>query len=176
MRFQGDTREQLVLSYIFGLIFALALFWLGLSGHFDPLPLSLGAGSILIAVILAARLGILDQEGAPYFTIFGVLLYLPWLLKEIVRANMMVVRACLKADLDINPALVKVKTKCTTDLAKTLFANSITLTPGTVTVEVERDRLLIHALYEDAAGPDAFLDMDTRCSRAISGRKRERSQ
>lgn len=159
------------MARIIGLIIALVLFWLGLSGHYTPLLLSLGAVSITIALVLSGRLGILDQEGAPYGTLLGVLFYLPWLLKEIFVANLVVVRACLKAEQDINPALVKVKTRCQTGLGKTLFANSITLTPGTVTIEVERDLLLVHALYEEAAGPGAFDNMDKRSLRAIEGRK-----
>ena len=159
-------------SYIFGLIIALTLFWLGLSGHFSPLFFSLGTISILISVVLDGRLGILNREGAPYLTFFGVLFYLPWLFKEIFTANITVIKACLRADLDINPALVKVKTNCQTDLAKTLFANSITLTPGTVTVEVEQGRMLVHALYEEKAGPNAFNEMDARSARAIDGVKK----
>lgn len=157
------------MSYVFGLITALVLFWLGLSGHYTPLLLSLGGVSILIAVVLAGRLGIIDREGSPYFAIFGAALYVPWLLVEIFKANVDVIKACLKADLDINPALVKVKTSCESDLAKTLFANSITLTPGTVTIEVEPNRMLVHALYEENAGPDAFTEMDRRSKRAIDG-------
>lgn len=158
------------MAYAFGLILGLLAFWLGLSGHYTPLLLSLGAISIVIATILAARLNILDREGAPYFSLFGVLLYLPWLIWEIAKANIMVIRACLRADLDINPALVKVRTQCESDLAKTLFANSITLTPGTVTVLVEKDRMLVHALYEEHAQPEAFIEMDARSRRAIDGR------
>lgn len=161
------------MPYIIGLITALSLFWLSLSGHYTPLMLSLGGASVLITVVLSGRLGILDREGAPYFAIFGLLLYLPWLLKEIIIANIVVIKACLRADLDINPALVKFKTRCETDLAKTLFANSITLTPGTVTVEVEKGRMLVHALYEDASGPSAFVDMDARSARAIDVTKKD---
>ena len=163
------------MPYILGLITALGLFWLGLSGHYTPLLLSLGGSSIVITVILAGRLGILDREGSPYFAIFGFLLYLPWLMKEIFISNLVVIKACLRADLDINPALVKVKTRCETDLARTLFANSITLTPGTVTVEVEPGRMLVHALYEEAAGPEAFVEMDQRSARAIDGRKKDKA-
>lgn len=159
------------MGYAISLILALIGFWLGLSGHYTPLLLSLGGASILIAVILSKQLGILDREGVPYFAAFGIALYLPWLMYEIFKANIAVIRACLRADLDINPALVKVKTKCHTDLAKTLFANSITLTPGTVTIEVEPNRLLVHALYEDAAGPTAFTEMDERSSRAVDGHR-----
>lgn len=159
------------MGYAISLILALIGFWLGLSGHYTPLLLSLGGVSVFLAVLLSRQLGILDREGAPYFAAFGIALYLPWLMYEIFKANIAVIRACLRADLDINPALVKVKTKCHTDLAKTLFANSITLTPGTVTIEVEPNRLLVHALYEDAAGPTAFTEMDERSSRAVDGHR-----
>lgn len=161
------------MGYVISLILALASFWIALSGHYTPLLLGLGGVSVGLAVILSARLHIVDREGAPYFALFGMILYLPWLMYEIFKANVDVVRACLRADLDIHPALVKVKTRCKSDLAKTLFANSITLTPGTVTIEVEPDRLLVHALYEEAAGPSAFEDMDARSARAIDGRIKE---
>ncbi|MEL7127969.1 MAG: Na+/H+ antiporter subunit E [Pseudomonadota bacterium] len=155
--------------YLFGLIAGLVTFWLSLSGHYTPLLLALGAVSVALAVILSARLGIIDREGAPYFAGIGLLLYLPWLIWEIIKSNITVIRACLRADMDINPALVKVKTVCESDLAKVLFANSITLTPGTVTISVERDRLLVHALYEDTAQPEAFAEMDRRSRRAVDG-------
>ena len=160
------------MSYLLGLLTALVLFWLALSGHYTPLLLSLGGVSIFLSILLAVRLRIVDREGAPYFTVIGVMFYIPWLLKEIFKANVAVIKACVQADLDINPALVKVKTGCETDLAKTLFANSITLTPGTVTVQVEQNKLLVHALYEEAAGPDAFTEMDERSRRAVDGKKR----
>ena len=161
------------MGYVISLILALGAFWLGLSGHYTPLILSLGAVSVGLAVILAARLQVLDREGAPYFAIFGMIFYLPWLMVEIFKANVVVIRACLRANLDIDPALVKVKTITETDLAKTLFANSITLTPGTVTIEVEPSRLLVHALYEGSAGPNAFTEMDKRSARAIDGRPKK---
>jgi multicomponent Na+:H+ antiporter subunit E len=75
----------------------------------------------------------------------------------------------VSANLDINPALVKVKTRCESDLAKTVFANSITLTPGTVTVEVEGDKLLVHALFEESATPESFAEMDERSWKAADG-------
>jgi len=97
-------------GYVVSLILALAALWLGLSGHYTPLLLSLGGVSVILAVLLSWRLQILDREGVPYFSLFGFLLYVPWLMGEIFKANVQVIRACLRADLDINPALVKVKT------------------------------------------------------------------
>src|SRR3990167_4762231 len=103
--------------------------------------------SVVLTLLLSARLKIIDREGAPYVRLFGFVSYYPWLFWEIVKANWIVIKACLRADLDITPALVKVKTICRTDLAKVTFANSITLTPGTVTVEIDGDKLLVHGLY-----------------------------
>ena len=62
---------------------------------------------------------------------------------------------------------------CESDLAKTIFANSITLTPGTVTVEIEGDKFLVHALFEESAAPEAFVEMDERSYRAADGKRKE---
>ena len=159
------------MAYFLGLVLALAGFWLSMSGHNEPLILTLGVVSLALCCILAYRLDIIDREGAPYVRLAGFLLYFPWLAKEIVKANWTVIRACVKADLDIAPALVKVKTMCESDLAKVTFANSITLTPGTVTVEIEGDKLLVHGLYEQDSQPEAFAEMDRRSARAIDGTK-----
>lgn len=158
------------MAYFLGLLVALAAFWLGMSGHFEPLLLSLGAVSLALTLILAYRLDILDREGVPYVRVVGFALYFPWLMKEIVKANWTVIRACLRADLDIAPTLVKLKTVCKSDLAKVTFANSITLTPGTVTVEIDGDKLLVHGLFEQDSQPEAFIEMDKRSARAIDGK------
>ena len=156
--------------YAFGLAAALAAIWIGLSGLFKPLLLGLGVASIIVVVLLAARLKLLDRTAVPYFRLPSFLAYWVWLIWEIAKANVQVIRACLKPELDIAPALVKVKTRCRSDMSKALFANSITLTPGTVSVELEGDKILVHALYEDSAGPDAFEEMDRRSAEAAEGK------
>ena len=158
------------MAYFLGLVLALAGFWLSMSGHSEPLILALGGVSVLLCCILAYRLDIIDREGSPYVRLLGFIAYFPWLMNEIIKANITVIRACLKADLDIAPALVKVKTVCKSDLAKVTFANSITLTPGTVTVEIEGDKLLVHGIYEQDAQPEAFAEMDRRSARAADGK------
>lgn len=157
------------MGYLVGLLVVLVTFWLAMSGLYKTLVLSLGAASILVTLFLSIRLRVVDREGVPYYRLPAYLAYWAWLFVEIVKANWTVIQACLRADLDIDPALVKVKTGCRTDLAKTTFANSITLTPGTVTLSVEGDMLLVHALYEDAASPDAFDKMDRLAARAVDG-------
>ncbi len=152
------------MAYFVGLVLGLAAFWLGMSGHYTTLMLSFAAGSIVLTVILAYRLDIIDREGVPYARLFSFLAYYPWLTWEVIKANWIVIVACLRADIDITPTLVKVKTRCRSDLAKATFANSITLTPGTITVDIDGDRLLVHGLYEQYCQPEAFLEMDRRCS------------
>jgi multicomponent Na+:H+ antiporter subunit E len=158
------------------LIVVLVALWTGLSGYYTlnkPVIASLGAISILLSGILAYRFDILDREGSPYARLLQLLGYWTWLVVEIFKANWVVIKACLRSNLDINPALVKVKTGCESDLARTVFANSITLTPGTVSVEVEGDKILVHALYEDSAGPGAFDEMDRRSREACDGRQKQ---
>lgn len=160
------------MGYFFGLLVVLVGLWLGLSWDYSlkTVIASLGAVSILLACLLAYRFDILDREGSPYARLPHLMAYWVWLMIEIFKANWVVIKACLKSTLDINPALVKVKTGCESDLARTVFANSITLTPGTVSVEIEGDKILVHALYEEAAGPGAFDEMDRRSKRASDGK------
>ncbi len=154
------------MAYFLGLLAAIVAFWVGNSGHYKPLMLAFGAVSVLVTMVLAWRLNIVDRDGAPYVRLPQLIRYYPWLAGEVLRSNWAVLRACLRADLDITPTLTKIRTVCRTDLAKVTFANSITMTPGTVTVEIDGDRLLVHGLYEPATQPEAFLDMDRRCARA----------
>lgn len=154
------------MAYFIAILLAIAAFWLGNSGHYTPLLLAFGAASVAITLLLCARLGIIDREGGPYVRLLGWLTYYPWLFWEVVKSNWIVIKACLRADLDISPALVKIRTTCKSDLAKVTFGNSITMTPGTVTVEIDGDKLLVHGLYEANTAPEGFSEMDRRCARA----------
>lgn len=150
------------------LILALATFWAILSGIFDrKLVLISGALSILFIIWLVFRMKILDDETVPYS--FGQApVYFSWLFGEIVSANMSVVKAVLKPDLEVSPKLVKIPMRHATDLGKVTFANSITLTPGTVSVAMEEHDILVHALLADMAKPAAFLEMEEKSAWAVS--------
>ncbi len=150
------------MSYLLGLIIVLVLLWLGLSGHYTSLMLSFGVVAVFLSVLLAFRMRVLDSDASPYGRLPKIFVYWAWLLVEIVKANWIVIKACLRADLDINPAIVTVSTKCESDLARTTFANSITLTPGTVSMAIEGHAILVHALNAEDAGADAFEEMDRR--------------
>ena len=98
------------MAYSVGLIVALAVFWLGLSGHYTPLMLSLGAFALAFTLWFVARLKIIDRETSPYFMLPRLLMYWWWLMGEIIKANLVVLRAAIRAEPDIAPAIVKVKT------------------------------------------------------------------
>lgn len=159
-----------LMAYLLGLIAGISLFWFGLSGHFEFPILHMGIGSILFVLWFSIRLKITDVEGAPYLRAPRAIGYWLWLGVEIVKANMTVIRAALKATPDIEPAMTRVKTRCRSDLAKVTFANSITLTPGTVTIDLEDDELIVHGLYAADVAEGAFDEMDRRTSKAIDGK------
>lgn len=158
------------MAYAIGLAIALTLLWLVMSFLFKPVILGLGVVSIGLSVALAARMGLLDRETAPYHRTVAFLRYAPWLIGEIYKSNLKVLKAVLSPELDIKPTLVKVRSTCRSDLAKVIFANSITLTPGTVTLRVDDDSMLVHGLYEDSAQPEDFEEMDRRSSLAGDGK------
>lgn len=153
----------------FALLLAVLLvaFWLTLSGYFKPLLLVFGAISIGVTLVLVARMRILDRETVPYSTLPQTLSYFTWLFAEIVRANIAVVRAVMRPDLVVTPTLVEVPMDRVTDLGRTMFANSITLTPGTVSVALDERRILVHALLADMTDPDGFAEMQGRAGWAV---------
>ncbi len=130
--------------------------WLLWSGHSEPLLLALGAVSVVIATLLARRMDLIDEESEPYHLGLRPLLYAPWLLWEIAKANLHVARVILTPSLPIRPRLLRIRGRQETDLGLVIFANSITLTPGTVTLDVRDQTLLVHALTRDSA--EGLLD------------------
>ena len=129
-----------------GLGAILYAFWLALSGHYTPLLLTLGVASCALVVFLARRMRIVDEEGVPFHIVGRLLVYLVWLGKEIVVANLHVAAIILKPGLPISPVMVTFRASQRTDLGRVLYANSITLTPGTITTRVRGRDLDIHSL------------------------------
>jgi len=141
----------------------LLLLWLLLSGHFsDPLLLGLGVVSVLLVVFIARRKDVSDPEGHPIHLMFRAVLYWPWLLKEIVVANIDVAKAILKTPMAIEPTVFTVTGSQKSELGRVIYANSITLTPGTVTVDLDDDRLTVHALTRAGLEGVESGEMDRR--------------
>ncbi len=140
-------------------------FWMLLSGYFTPFLLAAGAGSAICVVLLARRMKIVDREGHPIQMIASVVLYWPWLVKEIAKSAWDVSRIILDPRLPISPTLVRFKPSQKTQVGLATHANSITLTPGTITVEATKDEFLVHALTRVGAAGVIDSEMDRRISR-----------
>jgi multicomponent Na+:H+ antiporter subunit E len=146
-----------------GLWLVLMALWLLLSGHYVPLLLAMGVLSCTLIVWIAARLDVIDHEAIPLqLKFFGYLAYLTWLGKEIAKANIDVARIILDPALPISPVMLQVPATQRTDVGKVIYANSITLTPGTVSLEVLDDEILVHAITREAADGLVHGDMDCR--------------
>ena len=149
------------------LMIALAATWWVLSGFTKPLLLTLGAISIGLVILICYRMKILDRETAPYLTLPQTLAYFGWLFVEIVKANISVVRQIVSPDMEVSPTMTKIPTGSKSDLARTMFANSITLTPGTVSIALEEDHILVHALLSEMSDPEDFEEMSDRSTWAV---------
>ena len=149
---------------IFYLTATLATFWLLLSGHYTPFVLSCGAISIALTVFIAVRMDVVDDEAQPIHLTAKILLYWLWLTKEVVLANIDVCRRIWSPRLDISPTLICIDASQKTPLGIMLYANSITVTPGTVCVNVDGNKLEVHALTWSAAQDLLSGEMDRRVS------------
>jgi multicomponent Na+:H+ antiporter subunit E len=148
---------------------ALFAFWLLLSGMFTPFLLSAGLIVSMLVALLAWRMESADNEGHPIQLAAGALSYWPWLLKEIALSGWQVTRIILHPRLPVSPALVRFKPSQETTAGLVTHANSITLTPGTVTVEAAHDEFLVHALTREGAQSLAGSEMDRRVRRLEGG-------
>ena len=145
--------------------------WLLWSGHYTierTLVLVLGIVSCLAVVAIVRRMGIVDSEGHPIHLAGRAILYVPWLLLAILRSNVDVALRILNPRLPVSPTLIRARATQKTALGKVIYANSITLTPGTVSVDVENDLVLVHALSRESAGELAEGEMDRRVT-AVEG-------
>lgn len=156
---------------IIGSIIVLSGLWILLSGHLETFYLTLGAASVALSSWLWWRAGLADEDTLSWRHVPRLLIYQAWLLKEIARANWAVMREILRPRLAISPVVLQVSASQPDDLGRVIFANSITLTPGTTALEVDAQGVLVHALT--AAGAAALADgsLDARVS-AIYGAHR----
>ncbi len=149
-----------------GLAFLTCLvsFWLLLSGMFTPFLVAAGVGSAMVILLLSRHMDSLDADsGSMQLRWPSLFTYVPWLLKEIVKSGLDVSWRVLHPALPISPAMVEFSPSQTTAVGLVIHANSITLTPGTITVVVDQGRFLVHALSAQAADGLAGSEMDQRC-------------
>jgi multicomponent Na+:H+ antiporter subunit E len=146
------------------LFLACLTFWLALSGHWDALHVGLGAAAAALVTALNRREQALTGmvRRLPWLTA-----YAGWLLLEIVRSNLHVARIVLDPRLPVDPVVVRVPAPPGGDLVVTTYANSITLTPGTVTLDVEDGEMVVHALTPASATAVTSGGMARRVARVF---------
>ena len=140
------------MNLLWRLSITLAVCWLMLSGLFKTQLLILGVLSVLLVTWLSYRLGVLEHRGQPvYFRYLHILKYWFWLSQEIIKSNITVTRTIFSRDMPIKPTLRRVKATPDTEIGRVIYANSITLTPGTTAINfTPTGEILVHALHEDS--------------------------
>ena len=136
--------------------------WLLLSGHYDPLLLTLGVLSCITCLYVTWKAKFIDEEGLPLHLLIRLPIYTVWLFKEIIKANIDTAKIIILNNPD--PQNFRVKSSQKTEAGKVTYANSITLTPGTVTTELDGDVLEVHALSSDMADDVKSGAMDKKVS------------
>ena len=169
-RWGGTLGIESDVTRALGLLVVLAATWLLLSGIYDfNLLYWLGAGSVIACVVLAIRMDVVDHEGVPIDLGWRIFTYWPWLFVEIVKANIDVVLRLLRPTMSISPTLIRTPPLQKTDLGKVIYANSITLTPGTFSIDIDHEHgILVHALSKEGADGVLSDDMNRRCA-ALEG-------
>ncbi len=156
------------LKHVVALGLTLFVTWLLLSGVYQTLFFVLGVISCAICVAIALRMEVVDRETHPVHMSAKLPAYWLWLFKEIVLANIDVTKRILAPSLPVRPRLFRVKASQQDELGMVIYANSITLTPGTVTVDIDGDEFVVHALSEASEGDLETGEMDRRVT-ALEG-------
>lgn len=133
-----------------GLLGVLALMWWLWSGYATALLLSFGLISCLLVLWIALRMDVVDREATPLHLTLSAPLYWLWLSKEILRSNIDTCQRILQPGSKVEPVVVDVLADQSTDLGKVIFANSVTLTPGTLSMLLDDQHLQVHALHQSA--------------------------
>ncbi len=150
------------MKHTISLFLTLAAFWLLNSGHYSVLVLSLGFVSIALVLIISHKMDVVDQESQPIYLSTKILGYYLWLIKEIIKANITVVKHIWVGEKSISPTLKKIKISQQTDMGKVIYANSITLTPGTVAIDLVDNEITVHALLSKDIESLEVGEMDRR--------------
>ncbi|TNF98631.1 MAG: DNA topoisomerase IV [Gammaproteobacteria bacterium] len=138
------------MKHIISMFVALVILWVLLSSHFEPLMLGLGMASVLLTLFIAIRMDVIDHESHPFHLTFHLVKYWILLFWEIIKSNFDVVLRVLGVR-PISPTVITLPVPHKTDLGRVIYANSITLTPGTVSIDVKQDCIVVHALSEEGA-------------------------
>jgi len=126
-----------------------------------------GIASCVVVALIARRMDVIDHEGLPVQLGPKMILYWGWLMVEIVKANLDVAKCVLFPKKHLRPSLFLSKITQKSDLGRVIYANSVTLTPGTVTVDLHEDNILVHALTIGSADGVKSGEMDQKVTKVM---------
>ncbi|MYG81097.1 MAG: cation transporter [Gemmatimonadetes bacterium] len=151
----------------------LVAIWLLLSEqtqHLETLFIVFGLITCTVAVGVCVRMGVVDRESVPVHLAGRAVLYTPWLIWEVFKSNLRVARIILAPRVRVDPSIVHFHASQRTDLGRFIYANSITLTPGTVTTGIVADDLEVHAIVQTEIDGSEENDMNRRVT-ALEGER-----
>lgn len=152
------------MRYTATMVITLALFWLALSGHYSGLLLGFGVTSVLLVSWIAHRMEMVDHESQPLHLLLHIPRYLLWLTGQVVLSNIDLVRRVWRPGPTTDPVVARLPLPQRTDICRVVYANSINLTPGTLTIDMGEQSLLVHALSHQAMEALERGDMAARVS------------
>ena len=141
---------------------SLMLFWLMMSGDFGLLNLALGIASSLLVVAISTRMDVVDRESQPIHLTPRLPMYLGWLAVQVIKSNLAVTRCIWKPGQTISPDMIWLNLSQESVLGKVIYANSVTLTPGTVTLNIQDEVILVHTLTQSDSNTLQQGEMDNR--------------
>jgi multicomponent Na+:H+ antiporter subunit E len=145
----GALRERSkVMRWIVRMALPLAVFWLVLSGHVEPLFLALGGASVVLVCWVSLRADLAEQHAVTFPLALRLPRYLLWLGKEMLVSSVAVVWKVWSPRPALRPVVTATPSRDMPDLSQVVYANSITLTPGTLSLDVADDRIEVHSLDE----------------------------
>lgn len=159
-----NIRHQVGWTQLTGLSIVLLVSWVLWSGIYKPLLIGLGVFSCILSLWLAQRMGFF-RHAMPLRSLLRLPALWWWLLREVVKSSLEVARVVLSPSLRIEPQLVEFKTSEKTDAGKVILGNSITLSPGTVTIDLDGDCLLVHCLTANSAAGLRSREAERRTAR-----------
>jgi multicomponent Na+:H+ antiporter subunit E len=158
----SEPIAPLPIKRMLGLLATLVVAWLLWSGIYKAHLLGLGAFSCLLTIYVAHRMGYFSTDVFALRFSGRLLLYWVWLSKEIVKSSFAVAKIILDPRLPISPQVVRIKPSCSGPVDQTILANSITLTPGTLALDVHNNEIAVHTLTQDGADELLKGEMDRR--------------
>lgn len=133
---------------IWGLV--LAVFWLLLSGFLKPLLLSFGVASVVLVLWLIKRMDHADSDHQKLALNLSFMRYIVWLLGQVVISSLEVTKLIWTNSKNLSPAIAKLPINKVPKRSRVLYANSITLTPGTLCIDINHEHVTVHALNEES--------------------------